>query len=122
MLKLGRTPPLKNHKVCRKCTAQKPLDEFPIRERSADGHGSWCLACHREATALWRRRQVSREEDQGLTSGQQWELLGRSGNESNFSSESEKRTAWQEHRDDLIECARDGRPGNRPEAWWFVRG
>ena len=67
----------KNHKVCRKCTAQKPLDEFPIRERSADGHGSWCLACHREATALWRRRQVSREEDQGLTSGQQWELLSR---------------------------------------------
>jgi hypothetical protein len=119
MLKLGRKPPRKNHKVCCKCGAQKPLDEFPIRERSTDGHGSWCLDCHRQASAEWRRRQASREENQGLTSGQRWELLGRSGGESRFSSETEKRAAWQDHRDELVAYARDGRPGNRPEAWWL---
>jgi hypothetical protein len=118
MLKLRPKPPRKRRKVCRKCGAQKPLDEFPLRERSADGHGSWCLACHRQASAEWRRRQVSRGEDEALTASQRWELLGPSGDESHFSSEAEKRAAWEEHREELIECARDRRPGHRPKAWW----
>ena len=99
IVKLRRKPPGKNDKTCRKCGAVKPLEEFPRRERSADGVGSWCLACHREATAEWRRRQVRPpEEDGALTSGQRWELLGASGRESHFSSEAEKRAAWEERR------------------------
>jgi hypothetical protein len=119
MRKLSRKPLSKHRKTCRQCNAARPLDEFPLRERSADGHGSWCLACHRQASAEWRRRQASRGEDQGLSSGQRWELLGPAGRESHFSSETDKRTAWQEHREELIEYARDGRPGNRPAAWWL---
>jgi hypothetical protein len=119
IVKPRRKRPRKNDKSCRKCGAAKPLDEFPHRERSTDGVGSWCLACHREATADWRRRQASVDEDGTLTPGQRWELLGPSGRESHFSSEAEKRAAWDEHRDELIEYARDGRPGHRPEAWWL---
>ena len=118
MPKLWRKPRGKQHKICRKCDAEKPLNEFPRRDRSADGVGSWCLACHRHATADWRRRQAGVEEDGTLTPEQRWELLGPSSRESRFASEVEKRAAWAEHRDDLIEYAREGRPGHRPEAWW----
>jgi hypothetical protein len=119
MEKRSRNRPGKHHKICRKCNAARPLEEFPLRERSADGHGSWCLECHRQASAEWRARQASRGADQGLNSEQRWELLGRSGGESHFPSETEQRAAWQEHGDELVAYARDSRPGNRPAAWWL---
>jgi hypothetical protein len=118
MLNLRRKPGRKPDKVCRKCGTAKPLDEFPRRERSADGVGSWCLSCHRQASAEWRRQQTGVEENEALKRGRWFELLGPCGHESHFSSEAEKRAAWEEHRDNLIEDARDGRPGHRPEAWW----
>ncbi len=32
-------------KVCTKCSCRKNLSLFPAREKSKDGHASWCRAC-----------------------------------------------------------------------------
>jgi hypothetical protein len=41
-------------KTCTKCSATKALTEFPTR--TTGRLSSWCTACHRAATADWRRR------------------------------------------------------------------
>jgi hypothetical protein len=41
-------------KKCKKCDYEKPVDKFP-RGSCADGHSSWCKACHGEASTRWKR-------------------------------------------------------------------
>ena len=106
-----------DEKSCRKCGETKQLDEFPPRERSRDGRGSWCRACHRAASAKWRRQQTETEE-YTLPSGQYWELLCGVGERSHFDSDEERRAAWETHREALIDDACEGAPGRRPAAWW----
>jgi len=38
-----------NTKVCRKCGRRLPLSEFPVSEKSHDGHIHTCRECHRAA-------------------------------------------------------------------------
>jgi len=47
-----------NTKACSRCKQVKPLSEFGIHRKTADGHYSQCLICHREARAEYRKRQA----------------------------------------------------------------
>ncbi len=45
-------------KICRKCEEKKPLDEFPISRRCADGHENRCRKCKSAYQKdLWKRRK-----------------------------------------------------------------
>ena len=43
-----------SEKICSKCNAPKPIDDFSLSHRSKDGHFSWCRECNKAATRLWR--------------------------------------------------------------------
>ncbi|MHB8490618.1 MAG: endonuclease domain-containing protein [Solirubrobacteraceae bacterium] len=77
------TMPDATAKSCPKCTATKPLDDFPRDKRTTSGRGSWCKACnnawHREhrrtnADALNdKQRSRYRSDPQAkLTRNRQW--------------------------------------------------
>jgi hypothetical protein len=52
------------NKVCRKCGAEKPLDEFTVFKRNKDGRHSYCRPCHnsynrdRKNTQNWRMKTL----------------------------------------------------------------
>lgn len=49
-----------NTKACSRCKQVKPLSEFGIHRKTADGHYSQCLICHREARAAQRIRRAEK--------------------------------------------------------------
>lgn len=67
---------------------------------------------------MTRLRQRSARERRGLSEDECTHLLGSAvpEHESPFSSEAERREAWQRHRDDLMSHRR--LPGTRPQGWW----
>jgi 5-methylcytosine-specific restriction endonuclease McrA len=65
-------------KTCTKCGAKKPLPEFGLNKKNADGHRLWCKSCcsdaekerrdrdperHREADRLRRARNLERAKE-----------------------------------------------------------
>jgi 5-methylcytosine-specific restriction endonuclease McrA len=46
------------YKACSRCKQTKPITDFGIHRKTADGHYSQCLICHREARAEYRKRQA----------------------------------------------------------------
>ena len=49
---------MEQSKACSRCKQIKPLSQFGIHRKTADGHYSQCLICHREARAEYRKRQA----------------------------------------------------------------
>jgi hypothetical protein len=35
-------------KVCKRCHQERPVSEFAVSSKSADGLQSWCRSCHRQ--------------------------------------------------------------------------
>lgn len=47
-------------KVCKKCNATKPLDEFYPNPSCKDGHYNWCKDCHKEYNKEKYRKRRAR--------------------------------------------------------------
>lgn len=50
------------NKICTRCDTEKPLGEFRVRSKSADGRESACKACRRVADNKTYRNNPSRRE------------------------------------------------------------
>ncbi|MFE0101161.1 endonuclease VII domain-containing protein [Streptomyces sp. NPDC059009] len=50
-------------KVCTKCLAKKPLDQFPPNKKMVTGRASHCHECMRAATAKWRAENAEHYEE-----------------------------------------------------------
>ena len=48
--------PVISSKVCTLCGERKPGEEFALKATNSDGLDAWCLACHRNRAAEYRRR------------------------------------------------------------------
>lgn len=57
---------MQNHKLCTRCQASKPLLDFALRAKSADGHTAACRACIN--LDKWTKYQVDPTERQAATS------------------------------------------------------
>ena len=53
-------------KTCKRCNTAKPLSEFRPDERYADGCGSWCINCHREANKAWYESNKDKSKERSL--------------------------------------------------------
>lgn len=54
-------------KECRRCGERKPVADFSVNSKSADGRMHWCKSCHREYNAKRRSQKPRREPDPSLT-------------------------------------------------------
>jgi hypothetical protein len=47
-------------KRCRRCGAEKALNEFPLQSQRPDGRDAYCKTCRAEYTRSWYRRNRER--------------------------------------------------------------
>jgi hypothetical protein len=63
-------------KTCKKCSAVKPFDSFPVERRNNDGHSGSCRECTnvgiRHRSALWRKRHPERSAEMRRKSMKKW--------------------------------------------------
>ena len=56
---------MNQEKACTKCSAIKPLLDYPIRSSRPDGHGPWCFPCQREYDREYRAKNIDRVRRNG---------------------------------------------------------
>lgn len=47
-------------KTCPRCGVEKPIEDFGVARKRANGRSSWCKTCHREYDREWKSRNPER--------------------------------------------------------------